>query len=364
MEEKKIQRFSIVDTNSVHIPVYEENTNTRSYVLWGRDNAFPQFVNMLYSESATVRAIVDGSANYIMGNGLVVGERLAKFKEKCNRNGETLADVCEQLATDLMKMNAFAIQVIYDKLGTIAEIYALDVTRCRLSADGKRVFYSSKWGQYTNKYKEYGIFDRDNIDPLNPTQIFFFKGGARTVYPKPKWEGAFRDALAEISASKYVLNSMANGLAAKTIITIPNTTGLLTEEEKTSVEKAIRDKFTGPDADSSFFLFFREQGMEELKVDSITQVDEAPRFINLKKSARENIFTAFCCSPNIFGLANNNSGIFSKDSYNDAFSLYNKTQIKPRQRQIERAFDKLFCSKDTISFIPFTLEDKDNQGEN
>lgn len=359
MAEGKTLQFSIVEPDTVKIPVYEENTNTKTYVYWGADNAFPQFVNMLYAESATVRAIVDGSAFYICGNGISVGAGAAKFTEKVNRDGQTFNDICEQLATDLMKLNGFAIQVIYDKLGAIAELYALDFTRIRVSSDGKKVYYAKKWGQYTGKFKVYDAFDRNNIDPENRTQIYYYKGSARTVYPRPIWEGSFKDVLAEINASKYVLNSMANGLAAKSIITLPNVDGLLTDDDKAAVEKAIKTKFTGPDADSSFFLFWKDQNNAELKVDTIKQEDESNKFINLKKAARENIFTAFRCSPNIFGLANDNSGVFSKDSYKDAFELYNKTQVIPRQKKIERVFNQILGSTDTIKFLPFDIDNND-----
>lgn len=358
MDSKKLT-FSIVEPNSIKIPTYEENTNTKGPVWWGPDNSFPQFINMLYSESATVRAIIDGSALYICGNGIAVNEGAAKFTDQVNHQGQTINDLCEQLATDLMKLNGFAIQVIYDKLGAIAELYALDMTRIRISADGKKVYYAKKWGQYTGKYKEYGVFDRDNIDPDNRTQIYYYKGGARTVYPRPIWEGSFRDVLAEIDASKYVLNSMANGLAAKSIITLPNVSGLLTDDDKAEVEKAIKTKFTGPEADSSFFLYWKDNENAELKVDTIKQEDESTKFINLKKAARENIFTAFRCSPNIFGLANDNTGVFSKDSYKDAFELYNKTQIKPRQKKIERAFNTILGSDDTIKFLPFDIDNNE-----
>lgn len=355
----KVLTFSIVDSNSIQIPVYEENLNTKGPVSWGADNAFPYFVNMLCEESTTVQAVINGSAFYICGNGIAIGDGAAKFSKEVNRKSETFNDLCEQLATDLMKFNGFAIQVIYSKLGDIAELYALDFSRCRSNADGTKIYYAKKWGQYTGKYKEYDAFDRSNIDPANPTQIYFYKGAARTVYPKPTWNSCFRDALSEINSTKYTLNSMANGLAAKSIITLPNVDGLLTDDDKSAVEKAIKTKFTGPDADSSFFLFWKDQNNAELKVDTIKQEDESNKFINLKKAARENIFTAFRCSPNIFGLANDNSGVFSKDSYKDAFELYNKTQVIPRQKKIERVFNQILGSTDTIKFLPFDIDNND-----
>lgn len=352
---KETLRFSIIDTQSVKLPDYEENTNTKTYVYYGADNAFPAFVGKLYRESATIRAIIDGSVNYVCGNGVEISDSAAKWGDGINRRGDTVEDLIQQMATDYFKYRGWAVQIIYDFKGAIAELYALDFARCRVSADGSKIYYAKKWGQWTGKYKVYDAFNKDCIDADNRTQIYYFKDGARTVYPLPFWEGAFRDGLAEIEASKYTLNSLANGLAAKTIITLPNSTGSYTEDEKKAVEKSIQKRFTGPDADSSFFLYWQEEGEEPLKVDKIEVQDESDKFVRIKAAARENIFTAFRATPNLFGLPNESKG-FSKEEFIEAFSLYQKTQIAPIQKKIERNFLKITGGKITI--LPFNLDNQ------
>lgn len=354
MEEQKL-KFSIIETRLTKLPVYEENTNTRTYVYYGADNNFPAFINTLYDESATIRAIIDGTVNYICGNGIDIPAEGAKWKERINRRGETVEDLIQQLGTDFMKFGGYAIQIVYDRMGGIAELYGLDFGRCRVSADGTKVYYAKKWGQWTGKYKEYDAFNKEYIDPENPTQIYYFKNGARTCYPQPYWRGSYRDGMAEIAASKYTLNTLANGLAAKTIITLPNTSGVMTEDEKKAVEKAIKEKFTGPDADSSFFLYWKQEEGEDLKVDSIQVQDESEKFAKIKASARENIFTAFRATPNLFGLQNESKG-FSKEEFIESFSLYQKTQVQPIQKKIERSLKKVTGADFTI--LPFNLDDK------
>jgi len=353
MEEDKKLKFSIIETKKIMLPEYEENTNTKTFVYYGADNNFPAFINMLYRESATIRAIIDGSVNYVCGNGIEIPDEGAKWREEINRRGDTVEDLVLQMGTDYYKFRGFAVQVVYNKLGEIKELYGLDFGRCRISADGKKVYYAKKWGQFTGKYKVYDAFNKEYIDPENPTQIFYFKDGARTCYPMPFWEGCFRDGMAEIEASKYVLNSLSNGLAAKTIITLPNTSGVLTEDEKKAVEKSIRTRFTGPDADSSFFLYWKDEEGEDLKVDAIQVQDESEKFSKIKASARENIFTSFRATPNLFGLQNESKG-FSKEEFIECFALYQKTQIAPVQKKIERAFQKITGSELTI--LPFNLD--------
>lgn len=351
--EEKVLKFSIIESRKVALPEYEENTNTKTFVYYGADNNFPAFINTLYRESATIRAIIDGSVNYVCGNGVEIPDEGAKWREEINRRGDTVEDLVLQMGTDYYKFRGFAVQVVYNKLGEIKELYGLDFARCRVSADGKKVYYAKKWGQFTGKYKVYDAFNKEYIDPENPTQIFYFKDGARTCYPMPFWEGCFRDGMAEIEASKYVLNNLSNGLAAKTIITLPNVSGVLTEDEKKAVEKSIRTRFTGPDADSSFFLYWKNEEGEDLKVDSIQVQDESEKFSKIKASARENIFTSFRATPNLFGLQNESKG-FSKEEFIECFALYQKTQIAPVQKKIERAFQKITGAELTI--LPFNLD--------
>lgn len=351
--EEKVLKFSIIESRKVALPEYEENTNTKTFVYYGADNNFPAFINTLYKESATIRAIIDGSVNYVCGNGIEIPDEGAKWREEINRRGDTVEDLVLQMGTDYYKFRGFAVQVVYNKLGEIKELYGLDFARCRVSADGKKVYYAKKWGQFTGKYKVYDAFNKEYIDPENPTQIFYFKDGARTCYPMPFWEGCFRDGMAEIEASKYVLNNLSNGLAAKTIITLPNVSGVLTEDEKKAVEKSIRTRFTGPDADSSFFLYWKNEEGEDLKVDSIQVQDESEKFSKIKASARENIFTSFRATPNLFGLQNESKG-FSKEEFIECFALYQKTQIAPVQKKIERAFQKITGAELTI--LPFNLD--------
>ena len=352
MEDIKQTALSIVDTNKrIELPEIVEITgSTRNYVYFGRDNNFPAFVEGLYNECSTLRSIIDGTAEYIQGNGVLNSPKWATV----NTRGTTIEDFVLQIATDYMKYDGFAIQVIYSKAGDICELYALDFKKVRLSADSKKAYYAKTWGTYTSKYEEFDTFDRGKIDPKKKTQIFYYKAAHRTIYPYPKWQGAFRDCLAEIESSKYTLNSLHNGLAVRTLITIPNPDGQLTAEEKKEVEKGIKAKFTGPEADSSFMIYWNEDAMRDVKIDSIKDENETDRFNAIKKSARENIFIAFRAVPALFGLMTESKG-FSKEEFSQAFELYNKTVVNPKQKKIVDVLQLLTGDK-TIQIIPFKLE--------
>lgn len=348
MEDEKKLCFSVIGSK-IEVPdgesTYFGNSNT--YVSWGSDNKYPQFLRQLYKDSATLKSVIDGTANFILGEEIILNG-VDRFKDAVNGNGDTMYDLMGQIISDYLTVNAFAVEVIYNKLGVISELYALDVTRCRLSSDRKKVYYCKKqWGNYTQKFDEYDAFNPNSVDVSKP-QIYFYRGFAKTIYPLPFWCGAIRDVMSEISASKYVLNSMSNGLAAKTVISLPDD-GNLSEKDKDAVEKAMKTKFCGPDAESAFFLFW-QTGNKQIKVDSIQVQDESDKFESIKKAARENIFVSFNATPNLFGLPTETTG-FNQQEYDGAYALYKKIRINPARRHITKAFDKIFGKKASITFV-------------
>ncbi len=358
--DKKQVRFSIVDTKRELSLDYEENTNSKGYVAWGADNQYPQHVSYLAKNSATVKAIIEGSVRYICGNGLQIPDDASRWATEVNRRHETLEDIVEQVANDLMLLSGFAIQVIYNRLGAVAELYALDFSRVRSNANNTKIYYAKKWGNWTAKYDEYDAYDPERVDPDKLTQIYFYKGSSRRVYPVTSWEGSFRDAQTEIEASKWQLSDMANGLQAKTIITLPDEAGTLTEDEKTAVEDAIATKFCGSEATSSFFLTWRQEGIGEVKVDTIKQEDDSAKFKAIKDSARENIFVSFRATPNLFGLPTATTG-FNEQEYAGAYKLYDRTVIAPLRKRIVNVLNEILKSEDGIKIIPFTLFDEEEE---
>lgn len=353
MEKGDIQvNFSIVDIEKKYNYDADEVTSNRNYVNWGKDNKYPSFLKNLYYNSATLSSIINGSVGYVLGDGITASEDAAKWAEKVNRRNDTLYDIVNSLALDYMLYKGFAIQVIYSKLGTVAEIYALDFSKCRTDEYHKKIYYFKKGcSLYSNKYEVYDAFG-SKFNPEHPSQILYFTDGSRGVYPHPKWEGAIKDVLTEIEATRYSLNSIGNGLSARYILSMPSSSNL-TKEQKELIEKGIKDKFTGTDTSSNFLLYFAS-GTEELKATAITSDDQNEKFVSIKKAARENIFTAFSAVPALFGLMSESTG-FNEQEFESAYKLYFNTQIKTIQKKINNQVSKVLGVKDAIVFQPLII---------
>ena len=242
MNDIKIE-LSVLDTEVRFNYEYDENIyGADNIVSYGKDNDAPNQFKYCYMNSATLKSVVDGSVNYILGEEVVVNDEGATFKDKVNRNGMTMKDIVAKAALSYQTYGGFAIQVIYNKLGVPVELFPLDFSRCRLNEKGDKVFYSKKnWSKYGTKAEVYDIFNLKKINIEKPTQILYVKGDfTNSVYPLPEWFGAMSDVLTEIEASKYALNSISNGFSARYLINLPDGAGM-DNTQREAIEEDIKN---------------------------------------------------------------------------------------------------------------------------
>lgn len=347
--------LSVIDVEKKYSYSPDENVyGDNSIVSYGRDNNLPYLLKNCYLKSATLKAIIDGSVNYILGDEIELKDILTNFKEKVNRTGVTIRQFLAGLALSYQQYGGFAFQVIYSKLGTVAELYNLDFSKCRTNENGTKIFYNKKnWGKYTSKCESFDRFDRTRFDINHPTQIYYYKGDFNTsVYPVPMWYGALNDVLTEIECGRYSLNSVSNGFTSKYIFNIPNG-GNLPQEQKDLIEQRIKEKFCGADTDSNFMLYFQSDDEHALSISKL-EADETPElYKGIREAARANIYTACRTTPNLMGLPTETTG-FNSQEYSSAFKLYQKTVIQPIQRILEETLAKVF-GLDAVEIKPFVI---------
>lgn len=354
MEKNKVM-LSVVETEKKYTidPAETIYGGGNSIVSWGADNDIPKLLNTCYEKSATLKAAIDQSINYVLGDGMTINA--GAWVKEVNRRGETMEDIISHIVSDYYIYGNYAIQIIFNKLLIPVEIYALDVARCRLNADKNKVFYSKKsWSKYQTKAEAYDRFGYADINPDNLTQIYFYNGsGIRSAYNKAPWAAALNDVLAEIEGSEYSLNTITNGFQARYILNIPDTSNL-TDEQKEIIEDGIKTKFTGPDA-NSFMLYFSNDEGKNIEVAKI-EGDETPeRFVAIRNAARENIFVSLRISPLLCGLALQNTG-WATQEFSDSFKLYDRSVAEPVRHIVERSLEKIIGVEDAVKLIPFSIK--------
>lgn len=353
--EKVLMSVVDVEQKYVYDPAEDVYGGGDGVVSWGADNSLPKLLINCAEKSATLKACIDQSINYAMGDDIVINEEAASWAEKVNRRGLSMKDLINRILADFFTTGNFAIQVIFNKLGQPVELFPLDVAKCRLNKDRNKVIYNkrgfSRWGTAGERYDRWGYAD---FDPERPTMIYFYNGdGIRKVYNTAPWAAALDDVLTEIEGSRYSLNSVANGLTARYIICIPDTASL-TDQQKDIVVQGIKDHFTGTDA-NNFMVYWDNDEGKSLEVKKIEgNKDDTERFNAIRAAAKENIFTAMRMSPLLVGTAVQNTG-FSTDEYMSAYKLYNRTIALGYQDMVKAVIDDITGVENAIEIIPFSI---------
>ena len=352
MEKEATLKFSLTEEITPTPELIEKVDGRRDFVFYGDDNLFPQYISHLYYHSAVMESIVKGMKDYICGDGLIVSDTIKDFSNKVNSDYETLEDIIEKAVFDYILFDGFAIQIFKDEKGRITEIYNLDFQCCRLSQDGKYVYYSSDWSKYNAKTKRIALYDREKTQH---NSIFYFKGQMTPqskTYPIPQFIGALSDIRTSTEISTFHLNSIINDFNSSCIINL--NCGDVDDETKRRIERKFNEKFSGTQNAGKMMLNFNDNKETEMTVSRLQSDDFDKRYEQLSKDVVKNIFVAFRATPNLFGLATDTTG-FNSQEYAEAFNLYNRTVIRPYQRSIQRAFNVMFGLDRAFTIKPFTL---------
>ena len=315
------------------------------FVTYGGNNKFPEEMWQLYTECPTHQSIIDGTVDYIVGNGVVgIGDEIV------NENGDTLNTLIKKAALDLKIYGGFAFQVVYNKAGAIYGVYWVDFAKLRISKNAKEIGYNESWVGQKGTIIKYNAFNMEDADKTS--QILYVKSGtSRSIYPIPSYFAAIPSILTEVEIQDYHLNNITNGFAASTLINMNN--GIPEEEERKEMERSIENKFSGSKGAGKILINWNENVEAASTVSRIDTDNLDTKFEQLAKSTQRNIFIAHrVTSPILFGIVPENTG-FSKAEYQESFDVYNATVIKPLQKEIVRALTAIY--KQPIEIEPFKI---------
>lgn len=338
------------------IPKPAESRLSGDIIRWGADNKYPDFLLGLYESSATLRTVIDGCVDYIAGDGVLFqGDPDAPV----NRYGDTGREIVRLLARDLKRCGGFALQVVRDKVGRIAEVYHLDLRYLRCNAEADVFYYNERWGRRKpTTFPAFMPLDEmawarmdDKERDLHASSVYYYRDDRTHVYPTPCYVASIPAAVIERNIDDFHLNSLENGFAASAIINFYN--GIPSDEQMEELEQKVDEKLSGHRNAARIMLNFADGKDNGAEITEFKVEDFGERYGALEKSSRQKIFTAFRAIPALFGINPENNG-FSATEYAEAFRLFNRTQIQPCQQAILRAFSRIYGSK-VLEITPFSL---------
>lgn len=333
----------------------EKEVSGKDFISWGNDNRYPNYLFSLYSECATLQSIINGTADFVVGNDIKCN--VSKFSKQINKKGDTIIDLISRISIDYLIFGGFAIQVIKDYNNQISELYWLDFSKLRCDKKNEVFFYSEDWNKSVGRVKTIK-YPKFSPNDKNATSIFYFKGNkTRSTYPTPIYNASIIACELEKKINKFHLNEISNNFLTSKIINFNN--GQPDSYIQEEIERNINEKFSGGENAGRILISFNQNKDSATTVQNLGTDNFADRYNALSKRMREQIFVAFRTCPIVFGLQKENNG-FSQDEYLQAFVLYNRTMVQPIQNIIINTLDKIFGVENSITITPFSIEVVDN----
>ena len=336
----------------------------KDMVQWGDKNIYPEYLLELSKNAPTLRSIINGTTDFILGNAQTILPLATFAPGVMNKRGDTIRDQVEDLARDWETFGGMALQVIRDATGKVAEIYHVPLRFLRSNKENSVFYYSEEWAKFRQKALVYSAFIPglegkwagldENARKAHASSILFVKNDRTQVYPFPVYGAAVKACETERCIADFHLNGICNGFTASALVNFNN--GVPTDEIMEEIEKNFTEKFSGHGNSGRIMFSWNDDRTHATTFDIPKTEDFGEKYQALEKSTRQQIFTAFRANPNLFGIPTENLG-FSQEEYESAFRLYNRTCVKPVQQIICDAYDRIYGATGVLTITPFSLDD-------
>ena len=331
----------------------------KDWIYWGETNEYPDYLIDLFMRSSTNNAIITGKVNYILGNGWKVNKAGMTMTNTAIANDfissinpyESLDELSDSVFLDFEIFNGFALEVIWNKLGTDFDLFHIPFNKIRTNESQTKYYYSKDWSIVAQSEEKTGLKEYLPFDAkvTKGTSIFLFqitaprKGKDPNVYSMPEYIGSTMAMETDLECSNYNLSEIKTGFSAGTILNFYN--GIPDEPKKREIERMIKSKFMGSDRAGGIIVNFSDGKDRGSDVVSLSGNDLDKRYIELKKDVRQEIFVGHkVCSPILFGVKTEGQ-LGGRTEIAEAYELFQNTYVSKRQRILAKVFNKFYKLK-------------------
>lgn len=334
------------------ISAEEKEIRGQDFIQYGDRNKYPQYLYELYLNCPTLQSAINSIVDYTLG------ENVNSNIEKVNDN-DTIEDLIKYITLDYVIYGGFALNIIKNRFGGIAQIYHLDFKNIRSNKKNTVFYYSEDWNKKSYgrvKTIKYPKYQKDSKDA---SSILYYTNTHIQTYPIPMWGAAVLGAEMEYRINNYQLNNIINGFSASYIVNLNN--GVPSDEVKEEIERNFNEKFCGNDNSGRLVIAYNDNKENACSIEAIPEDKVVEKYDTAVKRAKEQIMTAFRCNPAILGIQIEGNG-FNDNDTKESFRLFAKVVIKPIQNTVLRVLNGLYENAD-ISIEPFEIDFSD-EGEN
>ena len=350
-----------IDTNII-LPV-EKFVSAKDLMEWGTRNSYPDYLLDLYNNVPTLRAIINGNIDFITGDDVSILPLTQHLPNGImNNRGDCIREQIKDISKDYEIYGGFALQIIRNLIGEVAEVYYIDMRFLRTNKEGNVFYYCEDWSKSVRKdvivypafipNLNWEALD-DEARNRNASSILYVKNVHTQVYPAPLYAASIKACEIERLIDDFHLSDINNHFVSSAIINFNN--GIPDDDVKEQIEREFTEKFCGASNGGRTAFSWNPNKESATDIVEFEVKDFGERYKTLSEHSRQQIFTAFRANPNLFGIPTEGNG-FANEQYAESFKLYNRTQIKPVQRMIADAYDKIYGQPKVLTIVPFSMD--------
>ena len=347
-EQTKKYELQKIKFDKASIPVFSEVLQRYPWVYYGENNLLPQYFIGLYDNCAIHKAVITSKVNQIMGDGVVSLNNPMATVNLINPS-ENVTDVLKKCTLDFMLFGGFALNIVKNREGGIAEIYHIDFSRLRsgkIDPDTDKVkcyYYCPDW-KNIRKFppEEYPTFD---MNDKSESQVFYFKTyiPSMSYYPVPDWSAGQRSIETDIESKNFHMNNLRNGMLPSLFFQFNN--GIPPEEDQRIMTRALEEQYGGSDNAGRAVISFNENPETAPVITQIARNDNDTYYKDLNEDIVRSILSAHrVSSAELFGIATAGK-LGGSDEITQHSEYFRKMVIMPYQNEILPVFNKLVSLK-------------------
>jgi len=334
----------VLNLSSYTSPPVVENPR-ESWVEYGEDNNYFQYLIDRYNGSPTNNAAVNGISEMIYGRGLEATDS--------EENPEAYAAMRELFSKDCMKrvcydykmMGQAALQVVYSKdHSRVLEVEHIPIETLRAEkatlGNSKGFYYHPNWSDVrrNDKPKRIPAFGTSK-EGLEILYIRPYKAGFY-YYSPVDYQGGLQYAELEEEIGNYHINNIQNGLQPSMLINFNN--GTPPKEIRDEIERSIYEKFSGTSNAGKFILAFNDSKELSATIEPVVLNDAHQQYQFLSDESMKKVMVSHrIVSPMLVGIKDNSGLGNNAQELETASLLMDNTVIRPMQVTIIDALEKI-----------------------
>lgn len=354
--------LSVIKFKGSALPEFREVKDV-DWVIYGAEkkekkwyNNYPAFLEFLRKNSATHNAIIANKVNYIAGNGFDIDTsglttldqaKLLEMLKTANKYDETAGDIAFKVTWDFVEFGGAYVEIAYAKNGKNFDYYHMPYNSLRLDVDCEGFWYSNDWSKPKDKQTEEDT-ELEYIPLWTPESepkgryIMWLREYSPDMkyYPLPEYIGAINYIQCDYEISNYHLNNIRSNFFIGTIINFNN--GKPDEPTKAYIEETLDEKFGGTDNAGRHMVTFNTNKENAPTIEHLAPSELDKQFTILKTQVEQSIFIGhFVNNPALMGVITDKGFVSGREQifYDD--ELYKSGYVIPKQKKIERFFNKI-----------------------